>query len=383
MGRKYAYIDEFGAFGFQLENPTVSSHFIISAIIVDEDQISFVKSEVEKIRVKHFQTGEMKSSSIGVNHTRRKHILGELMALPFNVFVFVADKHKIGENSGLRYKQPFYKFLNNFVHEELRISFDELTVVTDETGSNDFMKSFSEYFEKKKVPSTLFDKCKLDFENSKSNVLIQLADLICGSLAFNFDYHKKKDAQGNDYQKMLSYKILKLKCFPETFESFVVGENATSQYYNIQIAEIGYRRAKSFIDTHRHSNEDVVKQQIITLNYLLFRFMNNSRRKYIPTDELINQLTFSGYKISKHTFRNNIIAKLRDKDVIISSSSSGYKIPTTENELYDFINHGTSIVMPMLSRLKKCIDTIHLGTNGQIDLYQQEEYKALKKLLED
>lgn len=384
MGRKYAYVDEFGAFGFQFDNPTVSSHFIISAIIVDEDKINFIEAEAEKIRAKYFQTGEMKSKGISSDHVRRKRILGELMTLPFNIFVFVADKQKIGVNSGLRYKEPFYKFLNNFVHEELRVSFNELTVIADEIGSNEYMESFSKYFEAKKEPSNLFEECKLDFKNSKNNILIQIADIISGSLAFNFDHHKQKDAQGNDYQRMLSSKILRLKCFPETFESFVVGQNATSQQYNHQIAEIGYRRAKAFIGANRNNVNEDVRQQIITLEYLLFRFMNNNKRQYISTKELINQLIFAGFtEITTQTFRTKVIAKLRDNNVIISSSPKGYKIPTTENELYDFINHGTLIVMPMLSRLKKFIDTIHLGTNGQIDLYQREEYQSLKKLLEN
>lgn len=384
MSRKYAYIDEFGAFGFQFDNPSVSSHFIISAVIVDEDKIDFIESEVEKIRVKYFQTGEMKSNSIASNHVRRKRILGDLMILPFNIFVFVADKQKIYENSGLKYKQSFYKFLNNYVHEELRISFNKLTVIADETGSNDYMESFSKYFQAKRVPSSLFDECEFDFKNSKNNVLIQVADIISGSLAFNFDRHKKEDAQGNDYQKILSAKILKIKYFPETYESFVIGENAMSQNYSHEIAEIGYRRAKTFIESNRNNKQDEVRQQIITLEYLLFRFMNNNKRQYIPTKELINQIQFSGFpKISVHTFRNKIIAQLRDNDVIISSSSNGYKIPTTENELYDFINHGKSIIMPMLSRLKKCNDTIRLGTNGKIDLFQRAEYQTLKKLLEE
>ena len=55
--------------------------------------------------------------------------------------------------------------------------------------------------------------------------------------------------------------------------------------------------------------------------------MNKSPRKYIPTKELINQLVYLGYeKMSLQTFRNKIIAKLRDNEVIISSSTGGYKI---------------------------------------------------------
>ena len=154
--------------------------------------------------------------------------------------------------------------------------------------------------------------------------------------------------------------------------------------YSPQIADICYRKAKYFIETHSKTDDIDVKQQIAILNYLLFRFMNKSPRKYIPTKELINQLVYLGYnKMSLQTFRNKIIAKLRDNEVIISSSTSGYKIPSTEKELYDFINHGKSIIMPMLSRLKTCNDIIRMGTDGAINLFERAEYHSLAKMFED
>jgi hypothetical protein len=78
-------------------------------------------------------------------------------------------------------------------------------------------------------------------------------------------------------------------------------------------------------------------------------------------------------------FRTRIIAKLRDEGVIIASSPKGYKIPSREEELYDFINHGTSIIMPMLARLKKCRDNISQGTDGELDLFANTEYRSLKE----
>ena len=92
----------------------------------------------------------------------------------------------------------------------------------------------------------------------------------------------------------------------------------------------------------------------------------------------------AGYeRLSTQEFRNKIIAKLRDNEVIISSSPNGYKIPTTEEELYDFVNHGKNIILPMLSRLKKCNDVIKMGTNGKVNLFDKAEYRSLKELLEE
>ena len=60
----------------------------------------------------------------------------------------------------------------------------------------------------------------------------------------------------------------------------------------------------------------------------------------------------------------------------------GYKIPSKKSEIEDFLNHDSSIILPMLGRLKKCRDKIMLGTNGNVDLYQADAYKELRTFIE-
>lgn len=104
--------------------------------------------------------------------------------------------------------------------------------------------------------------------------------------------------------------------------------------------------------------------------------MNNDTRGYIYTSELKNQLSNTDLNgISTATFRMRIIGKLRDKGVIIASSSKGYKLPS---KLSDFINRDASIAIPMLARLKKCRDLVKLGTANNLDLLDHTEYQSLK-----
>lgn len=86
--------------------------------------------------------------------------------------------------------------------------------------------------------------------------------------------------------------------------------------------------------------------------------------------------------MSTQAFRNKIIAKLRDRGVIISSSPKGYKIPSKRKEVEDFILHGKGIIEPMLSRLKLCYDAINLGSNGSIKILDTPEYHQLKRIIE-
>lgn len=384
MNTKYAYVDEFGAFGYNFESEGCSTHFIITAIIVDEKDISVVKQNVEIIRNKYFPNGEIKSSRIGKDHRKRISILNELKVLPFKIFALVCDKRKIFEQSGLRFKPSFYKFINNLAYQELRTSFSNLVITADEVGENDYLQSFAKYIREREVPLSLFDQSLFRFENSKDNLIIQVADIIAGSLAYNYDEHKKEKAYGNNYISILSSKILMIKEFPQTFANFNIQQNDSNPQYNAQISDICYRKAKFFMETHNGSDELDVKQQLAVLDYLLFRFMNRSPRKYIPTKELINQLCYLGFeKMSIQAFRAKIIAKLRDNEVIISSSPNGYKIPSSEEELEDFVNRGKTIILPMLSRLKKCNDIIKLGTSGGIDLFQRAEYQVLANMFKE
>lgn len=386
---KTAYIDEYGAFGFQFDKPNCSSHFIICAIIMEENEIPITEEGLERIRKKYFQTGEIKSSKVKGDHRRRKIILDEIMKLPFHIYLYVVDKRKIYENSGLRYKHSFYKYLTNQVYEELRVNFRELNIVADEIGTNEFKQSFYDYTKsKQKVTRNLFGEeygeSDINLVNSKSSLINQLADFIAGSFAYCYDEQKIPSSRGYHYNRILQSKVNRIKLFPETIETFQISSSAAATNYDANIADTCFRKAKVYVERNKTSDEPEIKQRVIILEYLLFRFMNNASRKYIPTQELINQLEYAGYpKCSILTFRNKIIAPLRDAEVVISSSKNGYKIPSTEEELCAFVNHGKTIILPMLSRLKKCNDVIATGTNGRIKLFDKAEYSELRALLED
>ncbi len=380
MDRIYAFTDESGAFGWDLKNPNVSNYFVITSIIVKEQDLDILRTGVEKIRKDNFQTGEMKSSKIGKNTERRKRILGQLLPLPFSIFTIVIDKYQLIENKGLRYKTSFYKFLNNIVHKELRRTFKLLTIIADEIGGSDYMQSFSQYVKSRSDIPNLFGEAEFYFENSENDILIQLADLICGSIARKYN----NPEETYDFCKMLDKKITRIELYPKTYETYQLDDSALAEDYDKDIAEICLKQVIEFINKYENSEDEQRVAQIIVLKYMLFRFMNNDLRKYIYTDELKNQLASSGISVpSTHMFRNKIIGNLRDNGVIIASSSKGYKIPSKEAEIYDYINHGTSIIVPMLERLKRCRDLIKLGSANELDVFDHSEYRTLKKYFDE
>ena len=57
MDKIYAYIDEYGAYGFDYDKDNVSTHFIITAAIVNEREKEYVITSIDEIRKRYFQTG--------------------------------------------------------------------------------------------------------------------------------------------------------------------------------------------------------------------------------------------------------------------------------------------------------------------------------------
>lgn len=384
MERVYAFTDEYGQFGWALDKPDVSSSFIITSIIVKESDLGEYTSAAEKIRKKYFQQGEIKSSSVGNNHNRRMKILSEISFLPLKIFTVVINKQACLDNmntKGLQYKKSFYKFMNNIVHKELRYVFQKITIVADEIGSNDYMESFCKYVYAHQDDANLFGESNFMFMKSNHDVRIQIADFISGTFARIYDENKKNN-YGKEYLDILKDKIIRIELYPKTITNFSFDESAIASGYDKEIAQLCYSRAVTYITNHEKKGvveDEYDKARILILKYLLFRFMNNDERRYISTRELRTQLEYSNLgTISDQAFRSNIIGKLRDSNVIIASSTKGYKIPSSLSEIMDFVTHDAKVVMPMLSRLKHCRDLVKMNTLNEIDLLDGTEFEQLK-----
>ena len=383
---KYAYIDEYGAFGFKFEDPGCTSSMILTAVLLDAKDVPEMETSAEKISKKYFGNGEMKSKSIGKNHRRRTDVMNDIIKLPFKAYVFVIDKTKIYDHCGPRFKPTFYKFFNSKIYQELYTNFKDITIVADNVGGSEFIQEFSSYVKKKVVSQlSLFDDHNFMMSDSKEDYVIQIADIISGSLAYTFDAKKKLKAEGNDYFKLLQEndKIVGVGQFPYSYDTYTVESQPADENFDPEIASTCYRRALSFIQRNEHNMDDDVKMQVITLKYLLFRFTDNKQRKYISTKELKSNLASRGFSmLDNQRFRLKVICKLRDADVIISSNSQGYKIPATKAELFDYVNWEQSIIVPIIGRLKKCRNLVYEGTEGRFDLFEKDEYEMLRKLME-
>ena len=381
MENQIAYIDEFGNFGFDFEKTGVSTHFIVTSVIIDSDKLKQNEEILESIRKSEFQTGEIKSSSVSKNLQRRKKILQQLNTVDYHIFAVVIDKRKL-TSEGFKYKQPFYKFLHSLVDRELFKVFPNLQIVSDEHGSKEFMNGFIKYIEKRHIPD-LFNQSDFRFSNSKSELMVQLADFISGTLSVCYD-EKRLTESPNQLLEIIHEKIIDIRFWPKDYIPFAYNPQQDFQDFDMTIANLTRNLSIQFIQENEKKSSPAEIDQVNCLRYLLFYFQNINPNKYVPTHEIMEQVnSFRTRNMSMHYFRSKIIAKLRDWGVIISSSNLGYKLPANVKDLYEYFNHTNTYVQPMIARLLKCRERVKMATKNNIDLFDNEQFEYLKQLTDN
>ena len=298
-----AFADEFGNNSFDFSKEGVSTHFIVASVIINANEIDTANAELEKIRQKYFQTGEMKSQKIATNHKRRETILQELTKLNFSIYAVVVDKNKLyGE--GFKYKQSFYKYLNGILYKELYRTFPELELIVDEHGANDFMRSFKKYVETNHI-RTLFAGSDFEIAKSQNELGIQLADIIAGTLGYIFD-ETKKGEHSTALLNLLNDKIISINHFPKTYEisQFEEKDIYAQSEYDENIAKLSLQRIFNFLDTTSGDSQD----KIDSINFLklLIRYHESIHpKKYTTATEFKRHLNvIREQNISNETFTN-------------------------------------------------------------------------------
>ena len=379
-----SFADEYGNNSFDFTKQ--GTHFIVASIIIDESEKESIEASLELIRKKHFQTGEIKSQNVADNHKRRQLILNEILKLNFSIYAVVVDKQKLF-SEGLKYKKSFYKFLNGILYKELFKAYPKLKLSVDEHGENDFLKSFKTYVNKNHIRD-LFSGSEFETTNSKQSIIIQLADFIAGTLGRCYDLQKDL-SQKHNFLKILKPKLCGINLFPKEYNCYYSEEEIAENEFDFTISQYSTTLAIDFLETKTsHSLSDTDQINCIKL-FLLHQYAFGTK-KYISSKELINHLNIGRDKpLKDQEFRSNIIGKLRDKGILIASSSKGegdkkgYKLPSNSSDISKFVDHGNSLILPILNRIKICRDAINLATQNKYDILEKAEFIKLKKMLDN
>lgn len=375
----YAFIDESGDPSLETSLEGVTAFYSVCAVLLPGQALTDSESQAEMVRKHFFQTGEMKSSLVGSNIERRKAILRALSKTKIKCYSLVVDKRLILRGSGLTYKRSFIKYIHGRLLKVLFRALDSISVTADRHGSQQFMDGFEKYVQSRHVPS-LFTSAKFSFAESALTPLIQVADFIGGSLriAMTSPAEERKKIL-----ECLAPVSIGIEDWPPARLLGGLTEEPAPTGYDDLIKEQSIRQASIFIMENAESTDPDIALQVEVLLYLLYHFNAVSSSTYVSTDEMLSMIRESdGSPVTMHRFRLKVIGRLRDEGVIIASSSRGYKIPSSVHDLYDFVNHANSILVPMLSRLEMARRSILIASNGACDILGRAEYEHIRMLVE-
>lgn len=379
---KHIFIDDTGDSGLSFDNSGTSSHYILAAVIVDSDKLPQVALDVELVRKRNFQNGEMKSSKVARDDIRRIRILEEFQRIDFNILSFVIHKDRLAQSGGFNYHEPFVKFLGGRLHRELHIFYPGSMVVADEHGDAYFMQKYGEYI-KQQPQITLFDPYNLSFAASNTNVMLQLADFLAGTIALGFERRRKSSSYAN-FIRLIEDKVLGIKEWPGDYVSYLDKLSRESNFiHDSEISSCAIRLADNYVLEHAKFLDMETRARVTFLEHLLFKLRHHRPDQYVFAREIKRHLDNTlDCKYNNEQLRNNVVGPLRDHGVIIASCRSGYKIPVSRAELYAFFDNSKSVIDPMVGRLRKCRDQICIATSNEFDILSDNRYITLRKLID-
>ncbi|TAL22726.1 MAG: DUF3800 domain-containing protein, partial [Nitrospirae bacterium] len=131
---------------------------------------------------------------------------------PYNFFYFgiIIDKNKL-YGKGFKIKESFYKYTCSLVFENAKPYLRDAVIIIDGSGSKSFRMQLQQYLKKKmnQGDDRLIRKIKL--QDSGKNNLLQLADIVAGSIARSFT--SKTDSKL--YRKVIKHREIYVQVWPK------------------------------------------------------------------------------------------------------------------------------------------------------------------------
>lgn len=379
----HAYIDETGTNELDVNKQGVSRFFICVAVVVEESDTTALIQSMDRMAADLCGSAEVTSKRIGTNHARRLQFLERIKNLPFGYYAMVIRKDAVPDESGLQYKRSFYKCINKMLYSRLTRGGRSIRIIADTIGGADFMDSFRDYLTREMKPD-LFSNYTHEFRNSAECRMIQLADLIAGTLSQCFEPDKKGD-HTVQFRSLLREKEMGIDTWPlerTDRESIETNQNETGS--DVDISAPMLQRISNFINNREGSSNPIHKMQVEVIRMLRFaREFESPSRQRIHSDELIMRLIHQGFEdIGKRAFTKEIIGEIRLQGIIIAGSQSGYRLAMTLGDIREYLEHNRNIIEPMISKLAMARQSVKHDTANAVDILGNEPFRLLAKLVE-
>lgn len=188
------FIDDSGDPGFKLDKGS-SKAFVIACVIFDDE----LEAEKTAVAIKEFRRKMKFPDTMEFKFNKsskkvRKGFLTEISKYKFRVRAIVMQKEKIYGQELIKSKESFYSYAIKMVLKYDNKTLRNARIKLDGHGERIFRQKLMTYLRRELNIKKIKVVSQLRFVNSKTNVLIQLADMIAGAI-YRKHTSNKKDAE--------------------------------------------------------------------------------------------------------------------------------------------------------------------------------------------
>lgn len=191
----FVFIDESGDSGFKIEKGSSKTFVVVLIVFNDEIEAEETALKIKKLRRK---LGKSDNFEFKFNKCSKKYRLDFLRIITnckFRIRAIVFEKEKVYSLNLRKSKETFFNYAVKLVLEHNNKTISNAKIRLDGRGERLFRRKLTTYLRQQLNTQTRRIIKNLRFRNSKTDVLIQLADMVAGTLRRYFD------ANTQDYQE--------------------------------------------------------------------------------------------------------------------------------------------------------------------------------------
>ncbi len=201
------FVDETGDPGMKASS---SSHFIVVAVWFEDREeaqacdtrIGTIKTELNIPMATEFHFCKCSSRV-------RTYFLQETAKFQWFFYAIVIDKKQL-DGTTFQVTGSFYKYSIGLLVQSVKPYLNDAIVILDKCGNKAFRSQLAQYLNHR--TNEHGDKAikKTKLQDSRTNHLIQLSDMVCGSVGRLYRDRKNPD----EYYKLIRHRKLELKVWP-------------------------------------------------------------------------------------------------------------------------------------------------------------------------
>jgi hypothetical protein len=205
------FIDESGDSGLKIGAGSSKYFTVVLVAFEDADEALAMDARISLLRKEQGLPDDFEFHFSKMKPGHRRTFLQAIAPCSFFYFAIVINKAKLTGHQ-FQQKDSFYKYTCGLIFENAKPQLSDATVVIDETGSQDFIRELKTYLVRRLNDES--GKCfikKVKMQTSTKSNLLQLADMIVGSVARS--YGGKKDSR--ECRNLIAHREIHVQFWPE------------------------------------------------------------------------------------------------------------------------------------------------------------------------